>query len=291
MAELAEESFTIPVGAERLHGVWHRTAGDPSAGVVICPPLFEERKSAHRALVETARALAAEGVAVLRFDYRGSGDSGGAFEDFAVTAWQEDIASASAWLSARLGGTRVGWLGLRLGASIAAVSAVGGDTLAPDFLILWEPIVSGRVYLHQLFRQMLMKEMLTYGKGRRTRSDLIAELEDGRMVDADGYALTSRLYRDITALDLLAVSGSVPELGLILHVGTSEESSKPTATFASRLRELGTDATLTGLRMPPFWSLVGFVDYTPIIEKTLSWVRQHGISARHEQSGTTGKHL
>jgi len=278
----SEEQLAIPVGTESIHAVLHHPEGDPAAGVVICPPLLEERKSAQRVLVEMARALAAADVAVMRFDYRGTGDSPGALADFAFAAWREDVGAARTCLSERFPSATMGLLGLRLGASLATVSTVSAGVSAPGFLVLWEPIVSGTAYVNQLFRQMLVKEMMTYGKGRRSRADVVAELENGGSVDADGFLLTSQLYRDIAGLDLTAAAPDAGGPALVLHVGATEEPSRPLAAMASHLRDAGADVTLSGLRMPPIWSLVGFVDYTPVIEKTLDWVRHHVISARHE---------
>jgi len=275
MSTPSEQQVAIPVGDDSLYGVLYRPVGEPAAAIVVCAPLLEERKASHRVLVETARALAAEGVAVLRFDYRGCGDSPGEFPDFAFDSWLADIAAARAYLTGQFPNVTVGLFGLRLGASLAALAA-------PAFLLLWEPVVSGKAYVNQLFRQMLVKEMMTYGKGTRSRADVIATLEGGGEIDADGFALTSQLYRDVSGIDLADAPPSPAGPVFMLNIGTSEEPSRPLANVGSRLRVGGADVTLQGLRMPPLWSLVGFVDYAPVIEATVEWARHQVISAQHE---------
>lgn len=71
----------------RLLGVVHQPANPATVGVIILiagGPQF--RGGVGRGMVSMARALCTEGVAVLRFDYRGMGDSEGEFAGF------EDIA-------------------------------------------------------------------------------------------------------------------------------------------------------------------------------------------------------
>jgi predicted alpha/beta hydrolase len=75
-------------------------APERSQAIVIAPPLFEERKSSYAPLRRLARLLADAGHAVLRFDYRGSGESGGSAQRSGSVAgrrWQdlaEDLATA-----------------------------------------------------------------------------------------------------------------------------------------------------------------------------------------------------
>ena len=116
-----------------LYGVYHAPGqkNDRALPVVICPSLFEERKSAYAPLRRLALRLSAAGHAVMRFDYRGSGESGGAG---ASRRWQhlrEDVAVARKTL-AKLAGKRDSvLLGLRLGATLALqeTQRVGGEAV------------------------------------------------------------------------------------------------------------------------------------------------------------------
>ena len=66
--------------------------------IVMCHPLGEEKLWSHRVFVSFARDLAAAGFAVLRFDFRGEGDSD---RDFEETDLETRIRGLPAWRSNR----------------------------------------------------------------------------------------------------------------------------------------------------------------------------------------------
>lgn len=75
-----------------MRGILHHPREACSRGVIILPGGRQYRVGHHRLFVSLARALADNGVAVLRFDYRGTGDSDG--DTFGVTDRGTDIAAA-----------------------------------------------------------------------------------------------------------------------------------------------------------------------------------------------------
>jgi len=64
-----------------LVGVLHAPEAAPSLGFVFVVGGPQYRVGSHRQFVLLARDLASHGAAVLRFDCRGMGDSGGFFRD------------------------------------------------------------------------------------------------------------------------------------------------------------------------------------------------------------------
>jgi len=77
----------LTLGDARLVGLLHRPAGPVAGGVVLVVGGPQYRVGSHRQFVLLARDLAAAGFAVLRFDYRGMGDSDGDARSFkAITA-------------------------------------------------------------------------------------------------------------------------------------------------------------------------------------------------------------
>lgn len=78
----SEHAVAFPNGDEQLLGILSQPTAPASMGVVIVVGGPQYRAGSHRQFVLLARALAAAGFAVLRFDYRGMGDSSGTPVDF-----------------------------------------------------------------------------------------------------------------------------------------------------------------------------------------------------------------
>src|SRR3989475_1681374 len=123
----------------------------PAAGgggvvlTVICPPLFSDYMLTHLVLRELAMALAERGQHVLRFDYRGTGDSFGELSKVTVADWLEDIALAVREGREISGSSAVRLLGVRAGALLACAAARALSDV--QRLVLWDPISDGAGYL------------------------------------------------------------------------------------------------------------------------------------------------
>jgi exosortase A-associated hydrolase 1 len=85
LADLAnEKAVQFSCGGDALIGVLHVPSAPIRRGVVIITGGPQYRVGSHRQFTLLARRLAARNIAVLRFDYRGMGDSAGesrSFED------------------------------------------------------------------------------------------------------------------------------------------------------------------------------------------------------------------
>lgn len=188
------EPFYFGPAASQLFGVFHPPAGaEGGCAVLLCQPWGHEYIQFHRALQQLAALLAAAGFPVLRFDFRGCGDSDGEAESGGTDAWREDIAAAVGELERRAGTTRVALAGLRLGGSLAALAAAGRRDV--EAVVLWDPVLSGRAYLEELTRSHV--KMLRYAHVK-TRP------HGGREIL--GFALPDHLVDDLGHLDLLALT-------------------------------------------------------------------------------------
>lgn len=85
-------AFAFPCAGEWLYGVADVPAQPHRRGVLIVVGGPQYRAGSHRQFTLLARSLAAQGIAAMRFDYRGMGDSEGARRDF--EAVDEDLRAA-----------------------------------------------------------------------------------------------------------------------------------------------------------------------------------------------------
>jgi uncharacterized protein len=189
-----------------LYGVHHPArAGARRPGVVVCPPFGQESLRAHRSLRELATRLAEAGIAALRFDYGGSGDSAGEPEDARLEAWVGDVATAIEEMRESTGEGRIALAGLRLGGAVAALGArlVGGV----EALVLWEPVVDGASHLAEL---------------RRAHAEWIGDHAPGAAMAPEevlGFTLPAGLAADLDGLRLERVEPVPARRTLVIASG------------------------------------------------------------------------
>lgn len=95
-----------------------------NVGVVVCNPLGYEYVCAHRTIKHFARTAAANGWPALRFDYDGTGDSAGSdLDGERLRHWMRSIHAAIDELKGRTGVHSICLVGIRLGATLAAIVA------------------------------------------------------------------------------------------------------------------------------------------------------------------------
>ena len=135
----------------RLFGVHQPplSSADRDLGIVVCQPFGAEYLRAHRALRRLGLQLARAGFHVLRFDYRGTGDSAGSLADASLEKWVADTQAALDILKKDSGVSRLSIVGMRLGAAIACLAARARRDVRS--LVLWEPIWDGSAYLDELW--------------------------------------------------------------------------------------------------------------------------------------------
>jgi len=148
MIALQEEALPCHFGRDNeLFGLYHAAAGVATQAVLLCPPLGQDLIRSHRVYRQLAEALAADGIATLRFDYYGSGDSAGRSVDVDWVRCVADIAAAAKELRARSGCATVTAFGARLGGNLA-IAAAAAAHLAE--LIIWDPILDGAAHVARL---------------------------------------------------------------------------------------------------------------------------------------------
>jgi len=137
-----------PVTFDGLFG-WIHEPRDLRAdvGVVLISALGRDERCAHLPYRLFAERLAAAGYPTLRYDHRGEGDSLGLADPSAdaLPCWLEGVQRAIEKLRGDTNVTRVVLAGVRLGATLAAVSAAKADGL-----ILLAPVLDAGAWLKRL---------------------------------------------------------------------------------------------------------------------------------------------
>ena len=201
--------FFFGTGKRRLFGVLEpaQARSGQAQAAVICYPWGPEYIFSHRALRHLARQLAARGFNVLRFDYYGSGDSAGDESEVRLSGWREDIAAAIEELKEICDTKAVALIGLRLGASLAAQIAANcrKDITA---LVLWDPAVSGPEHL-----DVLGIEWIEMAQRHNT---YLGDETERRRGSRYGLPISNELAFDISAIDLIGITGKMPSRTLCL---------------------------------------------------------------------------
>ena len=210
-----------------LFGWIHRTSGakQTSVGVVICNPFGYEAVCAHRSLRHFADMAAAAGLPAIRFDYDGVGDSAGSeFDPRRVDTWVASVGEAIAALGNRTGCRRFVLLGVRLGAALAAMAAVGRNDVAG--IVAIAPVVSGRTFL---------REALALQGAHSGNADSRGEVVDDGLREVLGAPITPETWEAIGRIDMSGLAASPASEVLVLDRATLGKA----APWVQRLRDAG----------------------------------------------------
>ncbi len=250
-------AFFFGNSKEPLYGVYYPASNaSKNEGVVLCSPFGQESMRSHRALRQMAMSLAKKGFHVLRFDYRGTGDSALDMNTVEAQDWEDDVAVAIDELRDMSGVNKIAVIGLRLGALIAAASCIGRKDISR--LIIWDPILSGQDYIAELRGEIA--------------SECSRNFEDETgCLNFNGFPLPKRFLTSLDELSLLKMDPmSIPRI--YQAVSHEDESFKLVENTWSKHK--GFESKLTAA--PHDWNFVddfgGILFPQPIIQAIVAWM-------------------
>ncbi len=248
--------------SRRLFGMYHPAAGGrrPRAAV-LCNAWGREYMLAYRSIRQLGNLLAAEGYHVLRFDYYGTGDSGGELDDATIEGYESDIEAAVEEIRDMADVADVALVGLRLGGALAARVAARRPRDVKR-LVLWDPVDRGQVYVEELLRTAV-----PIGHGRRRGpGTTIEELE------IRGFPMTVRFLESVRALDLSATVAALPPQTL----AAISDSAWPAGWLEDRLGAGNGARRVVRVASPPAWvedeSIGGGAIPVPLLKQVVSWM-------------------
>jgi dienelactone hydrolase len=253
-------------GEHRLFGWLHRPLNSRKTdfGVVICQPFGYEAICAHRGMRAFAEAIASAGMAALRFDYLGTGDSPDIDPQAdQVQIWTQNVLAAANELRLRTGVRSVCLLGFRLGALLATLAASQSDTVSA--LAVVAPIVTGRRYLREL-RTTRMAASLGGDP-----SEPPVDKQDARAggMEVSGFSLSAATLTTLAKVDLSTLQSPPLPATLVIDGATIPVSSRAhSPELQGHTTRLALPGIVEMLMTPPQFAVVP----TEIIAATLDWL-------------------
>jgi len=211
-----EEYVTIKKKNGALRGMIHipDQGEGPYPGVILYHGFVGNRMEPSFLFVRFSRLLMANGIASVRFDFLGSGESDGDFEEMTLSSEIEDALDILEFFTGRpkIDRQRIFLLGLSMGGSIAgyvAASKENKGSKGTDFkgLILWA--AAGE-----------MKELA------REHSSADKSLPTNNPLDRKGLKLGLNFINDIENLEIMKVTSRYRGPVLIVH-GSEDETVPP----------------------------------------------------------------
>jgi putative redox protein len=186
---------------ETLSGVLHHPAGGQPGGTVILCHGMESNKNSEK-LIYLGRALAAQEILALRFDFSYAGESSGKFEDITYSGELDDLRAAYAFAQNYHAG-KTAIFGSSMGGTVALLFAAEEQSIAA--------LVTLAAPLHP---ENFPKRILTAGQ--------LQEWRDCGFTLYNGRRLNVSLLEDLQALDVAASAKKISCPVLILH-GDADE--------------------------------------------------------------------
>jgi alpha-beta hydrolase superfamily lysophospholipase len=256
-ASRVRREATYVEGAHPIFG-WLHHAEAPIARdcvAVVCAPLAHEYTRAHRSMRHLADRLARRGIPAFRFDYHGIGDSPGSdLDPDRLAAWLASVKTAIERARQWSGRQRVCLIGVRLGATLAALVA---SEMPIDLLVLWNPVVRARGYLRELQAIAMSAE--------RVACEIDGALESA------GFVMTAQTLESLRKIDLTTLR---PKAGRVLLL--DRDDLAPDASLREHLDSCG--IATDSLRAPGWAGMMAEHQFTVVPDQALdsivAWVEK-----------------
>ncbi len=193
---------------QRLFGVLHLPIEETKPPLVIMAHGFSDDKTGdNRLFVKFARKAVKFGIAALRFDFAGSGDSEGDFSEVTLNSEIEDLRNAVDFAHnlSEIDNSRINLIGYSLGGAVSILLAVDDQRIKS--FIGWAPVSDFKA----TFQRILGKEVFFEAK----KNHLIACKNDGKQFylgkeffDNSGCFNSLQMINKISPRPVLLIQGS-----------------------------------------------------------------------------------
>jgi alpha-beta hydrolase superfamily lysophospholipase len=255
---MRRQPLYIGDGANAAFGWLHTDEAVPPRDcvAVLCAPVGHEYTRAHRTIRHLADRLAHRGIAALRFDYHGIGDSPGSdLDPDRVGRWLADIRAAVAKARELSGRPRVCLIGVRLGGTLAAMATWEAPA---DLLVMWNPVVKGKTFVRELQAIAMTAE--------REAQEIDGALESA------GFVMSAETIAQVRSIDLLEREIRAGSVLVVARDDTAQDLS-----LNEKLGERGIDNAY--YRAPGWAGMMAEHQFTVVpdeaVDHVAEWVECH----------------
>lgn len=261
--EETRDWVTFENEGDKLFGILHKplhTLDDPPL-VLVFHGFASHKVGTNRSYVKLAQSLAKEGIATLRFDFRGSGDSEGCFGDLTLSGLVSDALMALRFAESLEGidSNRMGIMGSSFGGSIALLA--GASYRSIKSLVVWAPVASG---LHWLADYLAENPHVS-------QKEAAEALKTYRGVKVN--SLFQQEFGKMDATIALEQLGHVP----FLHLqGEADRTISLSHQKAFQKKRASAEAPSRFLTIPGAEHFLGLADDFPAIQQeSVDWFKRH----------------
>ena len=247
----------IPADSAHLAASVHVPDTRPAPVVIVAHGLTGQRLGVSYHLVEFARRLRDAGIACIRFDQSGCGESTGEFQDLTIPRMAGDLASVRDWAGRQswCDPDRVGLVGLSLGGLVTASEDAARPCRA---LALWAPVFD----MPRVFQQT-------------ARTGLRALLEHQGWVPYRGLRVGKALIDQLDALDAGACLAASESPLLVCHSRVDDVVSyEEGRAYAERCEEIGRRCDFEAFDNANH-DFLEYPDRQRLLQRTLHHFREH----------------
>ncbi len=256
------EPVVFDNGGEQIFAVLHRPVEVANPPLVLFLHGFASSKhGSNRCYVTLAESLAAEGIASLRFDFRGCGDSEGTLSTISLEDLVSDALTVLDGVE-KIDGIdceRIGLFGASLGGAIAVIAAARFQRVKA--MGLWAPVASGELW----YRDFLMRHP------EYLHADPSQVLSSYR-----GIRLSEAFRQEFRHMQAYKVIEQLDQVPILLMHGENDEtvSIAHYEAFKEACLTSGIDGRF--IKYPESEHSLGFSPHFPVVvEETKLWFETH----------------